>query len=49
MLRSAGFDAQLRHSFRRWPLSWLNTVNVRLVNVALFRLRAFFILAGSKP
>ena len=49
MLRSTGFAPQLRHGFRRWPLSWLNSTGIKLIDLRLFRLRPFFILVARKP
>jgi SAM-dependent methyltransferase len=44
-----GFKAEVRHGFRKWPLSWLNGVHLRWLNAILFNYRAYFIILGVKP
>jgi len=49
MMRSAGFAPQMRHGFRRWPLTLLNTIAIWSINILMFRLRLFFIIVATKP
>jgi ubiquinone/menaquinone biosynthesis C-methylase UbiE len=49
LMQASGFAAQVRHGFRRFPLSALNRVGIRPINHLLFQLRPFFILVGIKP
>src|SRR5204863_5490680 len=48
-LRAAGFHAEVRHGFRRRPLSLLNAAQLRPLNRALFELSPLFILVATKP
>jgi SAM-dependent methyltransferase len=49
MLRSHGFRrAKVRHGFRRFPLNYLNGVEFRPLNLALFKLRPYFMIYGEK-
>lgn len=48
-LKDAGFKVQLRHVFRKPPLSLLNGVNFRPLNMRLFALRPLFALVARKP
>jgi SAM-dependent methyltransferase len=47
-LAAHGFVAKVRHGFRRWPLSWLNKIQARWLNILLFNYRSFFIIVGKK-
>ena len=49
MMRSLGFHAEIRHGFRRRPLSALNGVRLQPINRLLFQLKAFFIIIGTRP
>ncbi len=46
--RALGFKSQVRHGFRRKPLNWLNAVNLRPLNDALFQRSSYFILVATK-
>ena len=46
-LAAHGFKADVRHGFRKRPLSWLNGVHFASVNAMLFNYRAYFIILGS--
>jgi SAM-dependent methyltransferase len=48
-MRQCGFDTQVRHGFRRWPVAWLNGAGVPAINRWLFQINPFFILVGVKP
>jgi hypothetical protein len=47
MLKRAGFKAQVRHCFRRFPLHLMNGIKFKPVNNLLFNLRGGFIVAGD--
>ncbi len=49
MLRSVGFEAEIRHGFRKFPLVLFNRIGLRPIDELLFQLRAFFVLVGRKP
>ncbi len=48
LLNQCGFKTQVRHVFRRFPLSALNGVQVRAVNLALFARKPLFMLLAIK-
>lgn len=48
-LAAHGFIAEVRHGFRRWPLSWLNSIHIRWLNTMLFNYRSYFIIVAVKP
>ena len=48
LLSKAGFEAQVRHSFRRFPLNLANGIQFRPLNDYLFNLRGSFIIVGQK-
>ena len=48
LMRASGFEAQVRHGFRRRPLSWLNGLSARPLNHFLYQLGPFFLLVGAK-
>jgi hypothetical protein len=48
-LAAHGLVTQVRHGFRKLPLSWLNAIHLRWVDILLFNLRAYFIILGVKP
>jgi SAM-dependent methyltransferase len=47
-LRQRGLRARVEHGFTRWPLSMLNGVGIAAVNNALFQVRPYFRLVGSR-
>jgi ubiquinone/menaquinone biosynthesis C-methylase UbiE len=49
MLKKSGFKVQLRHLFRKKPLSLLNGVQIRSLNMRLFAMRPLFALVATKP
>ena len=49
MMRSLGFHSEIRHGFRRRPLSAWNGVRLQPINRLLFQLKAFFIIIGTRP
>jgi SAM-dependent methyltransferase len=48
-LAAHGFMAEVRHGFRKWPLSWLNGTHIRWLNTMLFNYRPYFMIVGVKP
>ncbi len=48
-LAAHGLVTQVRHGFSKRPLSWLNAVHLRWMDILLFNLRAYFIVLGVKP
>ena len=48
-LAAHGFKAEVRHGFRKWPLSWLNGTYIRWLNNLLFNYRPYFMILGVKP
>jgi len=48
-LRAAGFKVSMQHSFRRFPLTWLNHMPVRALNKLIFRKKALFLIVAEKP
>lgn len=48
-LKAAGFKVSLQHSFRRFPLTWLNNIGVRAINKLIFKKKALFIIVAEKP
>lgn len=49
MMERSGFRSHVRHAFRRLPLSLLNGLRFRPLNVWLFNLRGIFVIVGYKP
>jgi len=47
-MREAGFKTQVRHMFRKFPLSLINSIQIERVNRPLFDLRPSFVLFGRK-
>ncbi|HRX87106.1 MAG TPA: methyltransferase domain-containing protein [Phycisphaerae bacterium] len=48
LLRKRGFRPQVRHGFRKPPLSLLNHTGLRWLDAQLFRMRSFFVLVAEK-
>ena len=48
-LRKAGFKVSMQHSFRRFPLTWLNHIQIRAINKLIFRKKALFLIVAEKP
>lgn len=48
-LAAHGLVTQVRHGFRKWPLRWLNAIQLRWMNILLFNLKAYFIILAVKP
>lgn len=48
-LKAQGFRANVRHGFRKAPLSWFNGLQLPVVTNYLFQLRPFFIVVAEKP
>src|SRR5208283_1620875 len=47
-MRGAGFKIQVRHMFRKFPLSLINSIQIERVNRLLFGVRPSFVLFGRK-
>jgi SAM-dependent methyltransferase len=48
MLQDAGFRTRVRHCFRRFPLNFMNDIQLRPLNNYLFNLRGSFMVVGEK-
>jgi len=48
-LKKAGFKVGIQHSFRRFPLTWLNHMPIRAVSKLIFRKKALFLIVAEKP
>jgi SAM-dependent methyltransferase len=48
-LAAHGFVVEVRHGFRKAPLSWLNGIHIRWLNILLFNYRPYFMIVGTKP
>jgi SAM-dependent methyltransferase len=49
ILTEVGFKPKVRHGFRRFPLNWMNAIELRVLNNLLFNFRGLFVIFAEKP